>query len=214
MLPSSRSSSSLAERVRRILASHNLSLAQVSRASRGNHLGHIPHNFYSSLRKRSFSPSLYQLHSLSRLTGDRLVDWLAVFGISLDDVSRFQVFFPSPRTVELDTRIYHRDAPVPRLYELKEPDLSTPLAPLSLWVAVGSRRCVESISPRPGRPFRYLKIGSHDALAFPDLLPGSIVRVREDATALTLAPVGKARGRTLFLVQHAKGHYMFSRLSI
>ena len=32
-----------------------------------------------------------------------LVDWLAVFGISLDDVSRFQVFFPSLA----DSRVRH-----------------------------------------------------------------------------------------------------------
>src|ERR1700692_4551441 len=112
-LPSVQSSSSLADRVRGILSTRGLSLADLSRASRDNRLGHIPHSFYSSLRKRSFSPSLYQLHSLSALSGYRLVDWLALFGISLDDVSRFQVFFPSVRTVELDTRIYHPDALLP-----------------------------------------------------------------------------------------------------
>jgi len=134
-----------------------------------------------------------------------LVDWLALFGISLDDVSRFQVFFPSLRTVELDTRIYRRDALVPWLYDLKEADLSTPLAPLSQWVALGSRRRVDSISPGAKKTFRYLKIGTHDALAFPDLLPGSIVRVRDDLSALKRAPIGKTPGRTMFLVQHGKG---------
>lgn len=204
-LPSFQSSSSLADRVRRILASRGLSLADVSRSSGGNRLGHIPHSFYSSLRKRSFSPSLYQLHSLSTLSGYRLVDWLAVFGISLDDVSRFQVFFPSLRTVELDTRIYRPDALLPWLYDLKEADLSTPLAPLSQWVALGSRRRLDSISPGAKKALRYLKIGSHDALAFPDLLPGSVVRVRNDLSALQHAPIGKTPGRTMFLVQHGKG---------
>ena len=204
-IPSVRPRSSLADRVRRILASRGLSLADVSRASVSNRLGHIPHSFYSSLRKRSFSPSLYQLHSLSTLSGYRLVDWLALFGISLNDVSRFQVFFPSLRTVELDTRIYRPDALVPWLYDLKEADLSTPLAPLSQWVALGSQRRLDSISPRAKKTFRYLKIGSHDALAFPDLLPGSIVRVRDDLSALRHAPIGKTLGRTMFLVQHGKG---------
>lgn len=204
-LPSVRPRSSLADRVRGILANRGLSLADVSRASSGNRLAHIPHSFYSSLRTRSFSPSLYQLHSLSTLSGYRLVDWLALFGISLDDVSRFQVFFPSLRTVELDTRIYRRDALVPWLYDLKEADLSTPLAPLSQWVALGSRRRLDSISPRAKKAFRYLKIGCHDALAFPDLLPGSIVRVRDDLSALKRAPIGKTPGRTMFLVQHGKG---------
>jgi transcriptional regulator with XRE-family HTH domain len=139
------------------------------------------------------------------LSGYRMVDWLALFGISLDDVSRFQVFFPSSRTVELDTRIYRADAPLPWLYDLKEADLLTPLAPLSQWVALGSRRRLDSIAPRAKKTFRYLKIGSHDALAFPDLLPGSIVRVRDDFSALRHAPFGKTPGRTMFLVQHGKG---------
>jgi len=133
------------------------------------------------------------------------MDWLAVFGISLDDVSRFQVVFPSLRTVELDSRVYRPDALTPWLYDLKDPDLSMPLVPLSQWVAIGSRRRIDSVSRGAKKTFRYVKIGSHDALAFPDLLPGSIVRVREDVSALRHAPIGKMPGRTMFLVQHAKG---------
>ncbi len=204
-LPSVQSSSALADRVQRILASRGLSLANLSRASGSNRPGHIPHSFYSSLRKSSFSPSLYQLHSLSRLTGYRLVDWFALFGVSLDNVSRFQVFFPSLRTVEIDPRIYHAQAPLPWLYDLQEADLSTPLAPLSQWVALGSRRKASSISRGEKRTFRYVKIGSHDVLAFPDLLPDSIVRVSNDFSALNRTPIGKTPGRTIFLVRHSKG---------
>jgi transcriptional regulator with XRE-family HTH domain len=204
-LPSVHSSSFLAERVRNILSTRGLSLADLSRASRGNRLGHIPHSFYSSLRKQSFSPSLYQLHSLSALSGYRLVDWLALFGISLDDASRFQLFFPSLRTVELDARAYGLDTVVPWLHDLQEADLSTPLAPLSQWVGIASSRRVDTVSPSGKRTVRYLKIGSHDALAFPDLLPGSIVRVREDLSALNRAAIGKTPGRTMFLLQHGKG---------
>jgi transcriptional regulator with XRE-family HTH domain len=204
-LPSVQSSSALADRVQRILASRGLSLADLSRASGNNRPGHIPHSFYSSLRKPSFSPSLYQLHSVSRLTGYRLVDWFGLFGISLDDMSRFQVFFPSLRTVEIDPRIYNADAPVHWLYDLQETDLSTPVAPLSQWVALGARRRASSIFRGEKRTFRYVKIGSHDVLAFPDLLPGSIVRVSDDVSALSRTPIGKTPGRTLFLVRHSKG---------
>jgi hypothetical protein len=170
-----------------------------------NPLAHIPHNFYSSLGKRSFSPSLYQLHSLSTHSGYRLADWLILFGISLADVSHLQVLFPSPRTVELEARSYPSESPIPWLYDLAEPDLASPLAPLSQWVALGSCPRLDSRSRGAKKKFRYLKIGSSDALAFPDLLPGSIVRVREDLSALKRVPVGKAPGRTMFLVQHGKG---------
>jgi hypothetical protein len=207
-VPSRRPRSSLAERVRRILSSRGLSLADVSRASvppGGNPLAHIPHNFFSSLRKRSFSPSLYQLHSLSTHSGYRLADWLALFGFSMADVSRLQLLFPSPRTAELDAQPYPPESPIPLLYDLKEPDLTTPLVPLSQWVALGSCRRMDSPSRSARKKFRYLKIGSSDALAFPDLLPGSIVRVRDDLSALKRVPIGKTPGRTMFLVRHGKG---------
>jgi|SRR5215472_12356825 len=197
----------LADFLRKILASRNLSLADVFRASRAseNRLAHIPHSFYSSLRKRSFSPSLYQLLCLSQLSGYRLVDWLALFGISLDDASRFQVAFPTVRTVELDATVYQPDLFVPWLYDLSEPDFTSSLAPLSQWVRAGSPRRIDSLSRSGKRMFRYLKIGSHDALAFPDLLPGSIVRVAVGSSALARAPIGKSSGRRLFVVRHSGG---------
>src|SRR5262245_54663557 len=100
----------LPDRVRFILARRGLSLAMVSRASRslitGDRLCHIPHNFYSVLRNRRFSPSLYQLLALSAVSGYRLTDWLSVFGLSFDDVSRFHAALPALRTTEIDARSY------------------------------------------------------------------------------------------------------------
>lgn len=211
--PSRKTQPFLADSLRSILLTRNLSLANVSRASRTseNRLAHIPHSFYSSLRKRSFSPSLYQLNSLSRLSGYRLVDWLALFGIFLDDVSHYQVAFPSVRTVEVDATIHEPDISVPWLYDLKEADLRTPLTPLSQWVAIGSSRRLDTYLRNGTRKFRYLKIGSHDALAFPDLLPGSIVRVRDNSSVLERVPVGRSLGRTFFLVRHSRG-FTCSRL--
>jgi len=206
-LATGKPTSSLADTIRRILATRNLSLAEVSRISRTieNHLAHIPHSFYSSLRKPSFSPSLYQLFSLSRLSGYRLVDWLALFGISLDAVSRFQVSFPSSRTVELDATIYRPDLPVPWLYDLTKPDFRTPLTPLSQWVEPGLPRRTDSLRRVLKHAFRYIKIGTADALAFPDLLPGSIVRVRDDPGVLARAVIGKGLGQRLIVVQHNRG---------
>jgi hypothetical protein len=206
-VPSRQAISSLADSVRIILSTRGLSLADVSHASRTpeNRLAHIPHSFYSSLRKRSFSPSLYQLHSMSKLSGYRLVDWLALFGISFDEVSRFQASFSSPRTVELDATIYRPEVPVAWVYDLKEADFGMPLAPLSKWIELGSPRRMDSLSTGAKNKFRYVKIGSHDALAFPDLLPGSIVRVRHDPSVLERTPAGKSLGRTLFLVRHSRG---------
>src|SRR5579859_2030897 len=95
-LPKSRFN--LPDAIRPILAARGLSLADISRLSRvrfdGKRLFRIPPNFYEALRRASFSPSLHQLFALSVLTGYRLADWLGIFGISFDDIARFQAAWP------------------------------------------------------------------------------------------------------------------------
>jgi transcriptional regulator with XRE-family HTH domain len=208
-LRSVRPSDSLADRVRSIFAARGLSLADVSRASRllvaGERRGYIPHNFYSVLRASRFSPSLYHLVTLSAVSGYRLMDWLAIFGISLDDVPRFQTAFPALRTVELDTRVYRSNSLIQWFYDLKEIDLSSPLAPLSRWLATGALRRLDSIFCTALSRYRYVKIGSEDALAFPDLVPGSIVRLNPRfRPPKRTARAGNRPGR-VFLVEHSNG---------
>jgi hypothetical protein len=195
--------------IRSILATVGRSLAEISRASRsivsGSRLHHIPHNFYSALRKQRFSPSLYQMHALSVLSGYRLVDWLRLFGFSLDEVPRWHTIFPALRTVELDPRVYRSGASIPWFYDLQEADLSAPLLPLSRWLSPDSPRRLDSISQAAGAAFRYVKIGSQDAFAFPDLVPGSIVRVNHDVTAFQQMPIRQVPAKNVFLVKHSGG---------
>ena len=74
-----RSNGELAERVRTILANRDLTLYQVSERSvalYGRSSPHyLPHNLYYDLRHAGFSPSLFQLFALSRISGYRLDDW-------------------------------------------------------------------------------------------------------------------------------------------
>jgi hypothetical protein len=207
--------SSLPDKIRSVLATRGLSLAQVSRASRslakGNGRHHVPHNFYSALRKPQFSPSLYQLLALSIVSGYRLVDWFLIFGFSLDHVARFQASFPAIRTVELDSRIYHPESAVPGLQDLKQPDFRDALVPLSRWLVPGAAARCASLRSVTAEKFRYVKIGMQDAFAFPDLLTGSVVRVNASRNARRRMPIGKRFAESLFLVEH-NGGLVCSRL--
>src|SRR6266436_412279 len=206
-----RSSPALPDRIRSILAARGTSLAQVSRAShslaKGNRLYHIPHNFYSSLNKSQFSPILYQLLTLSVLSGYRLVDWFKIFGFSLDHVPRFQASFPAIRTVELDSRTYNPEISIPWFQDLKKPDFSDRLVPLSRWLVPGAAHRFDSLRPATRVKFRYVKIGLDDAFAFPDLLSGSIVRVNTSLHAHRRLPIGKRPAERLFLVEHNRGMF-------
>ena len=196
------------DKIRKILAHRGLTLSAVSRASRTltpyNPLQRIPCNLYSSLRNRPFTPNLFQVAALSSLTGYRLVDWLAVFGFSLRDTLRFQIGFPALRTVELDAESCEPGSSIPWFRENQLADFGAPITPLSRWLALSTPTSFQ-IPGGSATEYRYAKIGTQDAFAFPDLVPGSIVRIIStrpgDMPALGAA---KLQGR-LFLVQHSNG---------
>lgn len=206
--PSRRSASLVVDKIRSLLAARGLSLAQVSRKSRSGRpygpLHHIPHNLYDSIRKRRFTPSIYQVVALSLLSGYRFVDWLELFGISLDNVSRFQASFSAFRTVELDARTYHSGAGVPWFRDVAPPPFSAPLVPLNQFLLPAKFLRIDSLDPIGNSTFRFVKIGFQDAFAFPELLPGSIVRVK--LLAATRSEIAANRSsKNLFLVEHGHG---------
>lgn len=206
---SRRTDSSAADRVRAILADRGLTIAEVSRSSSAlaqtDSRLHIPPSFFSSLRAESFSPSLYHLLALSFVTGYRFVDWLAVFDLSLDDVSRFQARLPALRTVRLETRIYQPRFRVPWFGDLRDANLASSLVPLSQWLRGETSRSIESLPLGKTEDYAYVKIGLEDAFAFPDLLPGSIVRINCDSNSLKQLPPREVAGSTLYLVEHRRG---------
>src|SRR5215472_1327024 len=215
-VPSPSSDPSIADRVRSILASRGLTLAEVSRSSRvlvpHDSRLHVPHNFLSSLRATHFSPSLYHLLALSVLSGYPLVDWLAVFGLSFDDASRCQARLTALRTACLDTRIYQPRSSIPWFRDLREADLASSLVPLSQWLVGGVERSFESLPPGMAEDYLYVKIGLQDALAFPDLLPGSIVRIDCRLRTLEQSPIQEPASGTVYLIKHSRG-LVCSRLS-
>jgi hypothetical protein len=199
---------SLEDTIRKILAVRELSLSQISRASRSrapaNAFQRIPHNLYSALRMRSFSPNVFQVFELSVLTGYRFADWLEVFGFSLRDVARFQAEFPVLRTVELDASACQPGNALPWFKENQAPDFSAPLMPLGRWLALTAPAQIRTPTTE-NSGHRFAKIGSQDAFAFPELVPGSIVRVTAKRLSSTLPPFGGKCNKRLYLIAHGKG---------
>jgi hypothetical protein len=206
----SSTSIAVAERVQGILASKGLTLYRASRQSIALYgrpsPSFLPHNLYYDLRSGSFRPSAHQIFALSRISGYRVADWLRVFGFDLEDITRLQILLPSKRTTVLDTSL---TAPNEWIHWLHSRPLGEPLpaiAPLARFLEWGSRRQIGSVAPLD-RHFVYAKVGTEDALAFPDLAPGSIVRVNPDITAdLALKETSVVSDR-LFLVEHSKGFF-------
>jgi hypothetical protein len=201
----------LAEKIQSILASKGLTLYQVSQRSQvlyGRSSPHfLPHNLYYDLRCGPFKPSIYQVFTLSRISGYRLRDWLRVFGFDLEDIPRLQALLPCKRTVVLDSPLTDPNTWVPWLRN-KANNLPAPsIAPLARLLEPTRPMRVGSMPDISNRGFLYAKIGREDALAFPDLLPGSIVRVNPRfSDGLVLQKHSPISSRT-FLIEHSKGFF-------
>jgi hypothetical protein len=144
-----RSHGEAAERLRTILANRGLTLYQASERSAaiyGRSSPHyLPHNLYYDLRHADFSPSLFQLFALSRISGYRLDDWLRVFGFDVDAIPRLQIQFSSKRTALLDSSEYPYTL-VPWLRNLSAKAPSEDVVPLSQFLEWSSPRPLASLA--------------------------------------------------------------------
>src|SRR5215468_7064838 len=199
----------LAERVNVILASRNLTLYQVSQRTKilygRSSPSFLPHNFYYALGRADLSPSLHQIFALSRVSSYRFRDWLRVFGFCPENIGHLQASLPSKRTMILDSSLDDPEAWVP-WFRNKPGNLPEPeIAPLGRLLESAPRKRLGSLPQTKADEFVYAKIGSEDALAFPDLIPGSIVRANARLAKSMLPAANGKRSERLFLIEHAKG---------
>jgi hypothetical protein len=197
----------LAERVREILAGRNLTFSKVSqeciRLFPTMRHGRIPRNFYQDLRRTTLTPNIFQVFALSAVSGYRLADWLRLFGFPLEQIPRLQLLMPAKRTTLLDS-LHSLELPQPQWTS----DFRRPvelICPLGRLLRANPIRLVTSEHQPEIERYLYARIGAQDAFAFPDLLPGSILRVdtREPERFLPLRN-GEIT-RAFFLIEHALG---------
>jgi transcriptional regulator with XRE-family HTH domain len=201
-------SASIAERVQAILDSKELTLYRVSRES-SQLYGHpspyfLPHNLYYDLRTGGFRPSIHQIAALSRISGYRVADWLRVFGYSLEDITRLQVLLPSKRTIVLDTSLTDPNEWISWFDDRPDEGSVPRITPLAKFLKAVPARRIRSLQDPGAQRFLYAKVGWEDVLAFPDLVPGSIVRVNPDVVDRTARDNSPISDR-IFLVEHSKG---------
>jgi len=207
--PNSARGADLAERVRSVLASKHLTLSQISQLSAAR-FGRsspyfLPHTLYHEFRLGTFSPSLHQLFALSQISGYWFSDWLRVLGCDLEDIPRLQVLSPSRRTMLLDSSLVDADAWIPWFRNRARGSPAPPIAPLAQLLELTAPRRLRFLSEIGNGGFLYVKIGREDALAFPDLIPGSIVRVNPRFSNGCIPKTNGATSTQIFLIEHNKG---------
>jgi hypothetical protein len=200
----------VAERLGSVLASKHLSLHRVSQKSEAfygrSSPYFLPHNLYYDLRRGTLSLSIYQMAALSRVSGYRLEDWLRLFGFDLEVIPRLQVLLHASRTVLLDSAVVDPNAWIAWLEDkVSNGPAVPPTALLSDLVEFTHYRRLAAMTEIGNRGFLYAKIGDKDALAFPDLLPGSIVRIDPGLGKELISPRNGTTSEQIFLVEHSKG---------
>ena len=199
----------LVERVKVILNNKGLTLYQVSQWTRrfyGRSAPYfLPHNLYYELELGTFSPSLYQLFALSRISGYRLHDWLRVFGFNPEEIARLQVRLLSKRTVLLDSSLDDPESWVVWFRNKSGGTSPQAIAPIGQILDLALPRRIRAVSQARVSNFVYAKIGIEDAFAFPELLPGSIVRANTRTGKAMLPTKRFTASESFFLIEHAGG---------
>jgi hypothetical protein len=203
------SNAELANRVKSILATKQLTLHQASQTSetlfgRGSPY-YLPHNLYYDLSHGHFSPSLFQLVAFSRISNYRLRDWLQVFGFDIEAIPRLQIQLRSKRTALLESSLDDSGSRVRWFRNLHTGAPPAEITPLAHLLESTEPRRLASLSEFNDGGFLYAQIGSEDALAFPELLPGSIVRVNPKLTGEALKQATAERSAYLFLIRNNRG---------
>lgn len=196
------------EQIRQILSARGLTLYRLSglsaeifgRSSRY----HIPHNLYYDVADPSQGPHIEQVLAFSHITGYRLADWLAVFGISLERISALQLSLPTRRTILLDSTVYDTQAWIPWFFDRVRSTEIGATAPLAQLLGFGEPRRAAQLLALRKRKFLYGKIGETDIYSSPEVVPGTIVRIDTDLPYQL--PLGAPEdGKRLFFIEYGSG---------
>jgi hypothetical protein len=199
----------IVSRLRRVLATRGLSLYKLSRESArifGRSSPYfVPELLYSSLAGGTLGPSIHQFVALSRISNYRLSDWLALFGVTLDDIPRLQMLFPRRRSVLLDASVYDENEWVPWFAPRSASAARSAIAPLSEVLKPAARLRAGQLLALNRRQFQYAKVGREDFFAFPDLAPDSIARIDGRGATSLASTLTSSPSDRIFAVETASG---------
>ena len=172
-----------AERIQRICASLGLTLTRISELTSARYGKDTPYFIPPTFRFRvsqGISPRLHQIVALSQITNYRFSDWMKVFGFDLELILALQL------------RVHHERT-----------------AMITLGGVIAAETCPLSTddenraSQKAEHRYLFAKIGSRDAVLYPRLVPGSIVRADR-----SYRPQYHARAsldESIWLVEHSAG---------
>lgn len=196
---------SISRRLKAFLRSLELTVYQISQITSRPPFGkgtraYIRDALYAEIESGQM-PDIHQLAALAKLSGYRLVDWLALFGYHVDDILRLQLELHTEHTIVLPSTIYDSLVLTPWIRQFDaEANLERTQSLLTLVDGMGHAP-LGVLDQSNRQRFLYARVGRQDDMMRPRLAAGSIVRV--DPRRTTVPPPGGAR--SMYLVQHLRG---------
>jgi hypothetical protein len=171
------------ERIKRVFAPLGLTVTGLSELTGRRYGKQTPYFIPPTFRfrwKQGVSPRIEQIVALSQMTGNRFSDWMKFFGFDLELIFALQLRLHRERTVMITPGNVM-------------PAETSPVCPVSKNGKVQQTR----------ERYVFAKIGSRDAVLYPRLVPGSIVRA--DRSCCPHYQVRGSFDQSIWLVEHAAG---------
>jgi hypothetical protein len=102
----------------------------------------------------------------------------------------------------LDSAVYDENAWIPWFAERLPPERIPGIAPLGYFMRPGLPRRARTLGSFRRRAFLYARLGDDDLLAYPDVVPGGIVRIDASRGTERLPDAATGPSRQIFLVEH------------
>jgi len=163
----------------------------------------IPRNFHQDLLKTTLSPDIFQVFALSVISGYRMADWLRLFGLPIEQIPRLQLSLPAKRTALLASIPFPGNADEEWTFDFRRPVES--IYPLGRLLHANQIRLSTRVRQPQAENYLYARVGLQDAFAFPDLLPGSILRIDSRQPQRFLPLRNGETSRAFFLMEHTRG---------
>ncbi|MEN3325668.1 MAG: hypothetical protein V7638_475 [Acidobacteriota bacterium] len=203
--PINAKAANIARRLKAFLRSLDMTVYQVSQVTSRPPFGkgtraQIRDALYAEIESGQ-TPDIHQLAALARITGYRLVDWLALFGYHVHNILRLQLELHAEHTIVLPSTIYDSLVLMPWIRQFDaRVDLERTQSLVNAIDAI-THAPLGALDQLNRRRFLYARVGRRDDMLRPRLAAGSIVRV--DPTCTTVEPSGGPR--SMYLVQHLSG---------
>lgn len=173
---------------------------------RENEEFYISNAWLTQLENKNSIPSIYKLYSLSVIYRARFSDLLKVFGIDLNDTSRYQLALPLENTHLVAFEQPEPDQPITFPVRFDKGFSLESTALISRMVEVWGEVPVALLQKLDVRHCQYGYVGTDDYTMYPLLRPGSFVQIENHTTRLQSSEWRTEFDRPIYFIELRDGY--------